>query len=73
MEDRDEIIAECKVWLANRRARLDQKEKQFQDQYPLVSPETNKQRMEDLEAWKFNIEVQEWELKNFVEEGDTSS
>jgi hypothetical protein len=60
----EELIQLRKEWLARRKARLDQLEKKFQDQYPVVSPRTNEMRLNDLEAWKFEIEINEWELNN---------
>lgn len=65
-----QYIQECLEWLARRKAWIDQKEKQFHDQYPLVSPETNRKRLNDLEAWKFNIQVHEWELDGFIHDGE---
>lgn len=71
-DDREEIIAECQDWLAIRRAWLDQKEKQFEEQYSFVPPHVNRGRLEDLEIWKFRIEIHEWELEHFISEGGPS-
>lgn len=60
----DQEKAEKLEWLAARRAWLDQKQKQFDEQYPTVHPRLNRQRLDDLEAWRFEIEIHEWELEN---------
>lgn len=39
-------------------------------QYPMMSPRTNRRRLEDLEAWKFEVEVHEWELEGIVNSPD---
>ncbi len=44
------------------RAQLDQKEKQFERQYDVVSPKINLLRMGDLEVWAFRIELMEWNI-----------
>jgi hypothetical protein len=68
-----EYIQECKEWIARRKARVDQMEKRFNDQYPLMSPATNQMRMNDLEAWRFEIEVNEWELSQILAEEEGES
>lgn len=45
-------------------------QKQFEDQYPFVPARINLRRIEDLEAWKFEIEINEWELENCDEAQD---
>lgn len=62
----EETIEACREWLAARKAWVDQKEKQFEDQYPMVSPPLNRMRFDDLEIWKFQIEINEWELEQFI-------
>lgn len=64
----EEYIKECQEWLARRKAKIDQREKQFQDQYPLMSPRINRQRSEDLAAWQFEIELNEYELGGFIKD-----
>lgn len=64
--DHEAYVQACKEWLARRKAWIDQKEKQFSDQYPVIAPSLNRKRLEDLEAWKFSIEVHEWELGEFI-------
>jgi hypothetical protein len=65
MED-EEYVQACKEWIARRKARLDQREKMFEDQYPMASPAVNRKRLEDLEAWRFEIEFNEWELGEII-------
>jgi hypothetical protein len=52
--------------LARRKAQIDQMKKQFDDQYPMMQPDTNSRRLEDIEAWEFNIQVHEWELGEII-------
>lgn len=69
MSDEDlEYIEECLEWVARRKARVDQFEKMFQDQYPSRSPRINQMRLNDLEAWKLEIEVHEYELGGFIKD-----
>jgi hypothetical protein len=58
-----EKIEDAKDRLANQRAKLDQREKMFEDQYPMMHPRINLMRLHDLEVWRFNIEIDEWELE----------
>jgi hypothetical protein len=62
----EEYVRKCKEWIARRKARLDQKEKMFEDQYPLMRPRENNMRLQDLEAWRFEIEFNEWELGEII-------
>lgn len=64
----EEYIQKCREWIARRKARLAQREKQFEDQYPMVPARLNKQRQEDLDAWKLEIEVHEYELGGFIKD-----
>lgn len=68
--DREKLIALRQEWLARRRARLDQQQKQFEAQYDMMLPSVNKKRLEDLEVWKFEIEFHEWELDRFIRDGE---
>jgi hypothetical protein len=43
--------------MARRAARLDQLKKRFEEQYPIVPPDVNRMRLEDLDAWKFGLEI----------------
>lgn len=67
---KEQYIKECRDWLARRKAWIDQREKKFEDQYPMVPPHINRKRLEDLEAWKFELEVHEWELEGFINSPD---
>lgn len=58
----EKYVRHCREWIARHKAKLAQKEKMFEDQYPMNPPFINRQRLEDLEAWKFEIEFNEWEL-----------
>ena len=64
----EEYVRLCREWIARRKAIVDQKEKQFNDQYPMVNPKINRKRLEDLEAWKFEIDFNEWELGEIVKD-----
>lgn len=66
----DDLTRRRREWIARRRARIDQMQKQFEDQYPFVPARINLRRIEDLEAWKFEIEINEWELENCDEAQD---
>lgn len=63
--DEDEI-KRTKDDLAHRAARLDQLSKRFEAQYPLVPPQINRMRLEDLDAWKFGLEIDRWELEEKI-------
>lgn len=63
----DEEIKAAQEEIVARRAWLDQRKKQFEDQYPHFRPQVNKQRLEDLEAWEFEIEIDEWELQQRID------
>lgn len=69
----DAKIEECREWLARQKAQLDQRKKQFEDQYPVATPHTNLCRMDDLEAQAFWISIHEWELEETIKynEGET--
>jgi CRISPR/Cas system-associated endonuclease Cas1 len=62
----------AKEWIARRTARLDQRKKQYEDQYPLAHPDTNLQRLNDLEATEFMIDIHRWELEEHIKELDES-
>lgn len=68
----EEYVRACQEWLARRKAWIDQKEKQFEDQYPMIAPDLNRRRFEDLEAWKFVVEVHEWELEEYIKKHEES-
>lgn len=59
-------IQQSKEWLARRTARLDQKKKQFEAQYPMVHPDVNLWRLDDLEVRAFSIEINRWELEGKI-------
>jgi hypothetical protein len=61
-----EKIAECQEWIARQRARLDQRKKQFEDQYPMIRAHNNLWRLDDLEAYEFWIDIHEWELEEMI-------
>jgi hypothetical protein len=67
---KEQYIQECREWLARRKAFVDQREKQFNDQYPMARPDVNRKRLDDLEAMKFEIEVHEWELEQIINSPD---
>lgn len=63
-------------WIARRKARLDQRQKEFEDQYSACCPHLNLFRMDWLEVEKFRIEISEWELEQTIkewEENETES
>jgi hypothetical protein len=64
----EEYIQACLDWIARHKAHLDQTEKWFEDQYPMVSPELNRKRLENIEAKKLEIEVHEYELGGFIKD-----
>jgi hypothetical protein len=66
-EYENEEIEDGKERIARRRAWLDQRKKQFEDQYPVTHPRINQMRLEDLEAWEFRLEVDEWELNQRIQ------
>lgn len=71
-EQHEEYVRRCKEWIARRRARLDQREAWF-TQSPSPLPQINLKRLDDLEAWRFELEIHEWELNEIIrsfEEGD---
>lgn len=67
-EKEERYITRCMEWIARRKARLDQWEKQYQDAYPHMSSELNLVRLENIEAWKLAIEVHEYELGGFIKD-----
>jgi hypothetical protein len=64
----EEYIQKCLEWLARHKAQLDQREKQFEDQYPVCHPRLNRRRLEDIEAKRLEIEVHEYELGGFIKD-----
>lgn len=64
----EEYIQACLEWLARRKAWVDQKQKMFDDQYPMLHPDSNRSRYEDLDAWQLEIEVNEYELGGFIKD-----
>jgi hypothetical protein len=68
MDNYEEVINECKDWIASRKAWIDQVEKRFEDQYPNCHPYLNRFRLEDIEAQRFRIEIHEYELEQLVQE-----
>lgn len=69
-ENREKVIKACREWISARTAWIDQKQKQFEDQYPLASPQTNEARLNDLEIWKFALEIKRWEFEQYLAHGD---
>lgn len=65
-----QYVQECREWLARRKAWIDQMAKMFETQYPMMTPRTNRYRLDDLEAWKFEIQVHEWELQRIIDSPD---
>lgn len=63
-----EIIEECKDWLAWKTAQLDQRKKMFEDQYPMRHPFDNRQRLWDLEATEFRIEMNRNEMEGYIKD-----
>lgn len=62
-------IKKCREWIARRTAELDQKTKEFEDQYPFCTPDVNKARMDSLEAKRFWVDIHLWELEQMIETG----
>jgi hypothetical protein len=74
MEDPQKKIEDGKDRLAIRRAWLDQKRKQFEQQYDIVSPRINKARLEDLEVWELRFEMYAWDIQSIIDaEGEENS
>lgn len=67
-KDPEQYINECLDWLARHRASLDQKKKLFEDQYPMRHPKINQVRLEDIEAWTLELEINEYELGGFIKD-----
>lgn len=67
--DQDKI-QRCKEWIARRTAQLDQLEKRFDAQYPMFSPEVNRERLNDIEAIRFWIDIHRWELNQLIDSDD---
>lgn len=68
-EDIDpEDIEARKVDLARRRAWLDQLEMKFDGLYHRTHPRVNQWRLDDLEALRFQLEIEEWEIEKMSEE-----
>lgn len=68
--DDNEKIEVCKDWIATRRAWLDQREKWFEEQYPLVHPFANMGRLNDLEVERFRLAIHEYELDGFLKSAE---
>lgn len=68
----EEYVTACREWLARRKAWIDQMEKMFEEQYPMMPPRSNRKRLHDLEAWKFEVEVHEWELGEIIRQHEES-
>lgn len=62
-----EMIQACKEWLAYNEALLDQRKKQWEDQYPLRHPNDNQRRLHDIEVTEFRIEMNRWELDGVIQ------
>lgn len=60
----EEVTQLRREWIARQKARLDQRKKEFEDQYPMVCPHVNLYRLDWLEVEAFRIEMHEWELNN---------
>lgn len=67
-EERAQLIKELQEDLAAQRAWVDQRQKQFDGQYDRWMPFINQKRLDDLEVWKFEIEIAEWELQQLMDE-----
>ena len=66
---RKRTIQRRKDQIAILQALLEQREKMWEDQYPLRSPRDNEMRMHDLEVQRFRIEMYKWELEQYINEG----
>lgn len=64
----ERYIRKCLEWIARHKAKLDQLEKQFKDQYPMISPGRNRERFDDLETKRLEIEIHEYELGGFIKD-----
>lgn len=62
-------INKCREWIARREAELDQLEKRYTDEYPLVPPRLNLVRINEIEAQRFWIDIHRWELDQMIETG----
>lgn len=60
-------VNKCREWIARRTAELDQREKQYAEQYSILSPRTNLHRLHDIEAERFWIDIHRWELEQMIE------
>lgn len=67
-KDPQKYIQECLEWIARRKAFVDQREKMYTDQYPMRHAITNHMRLNDLEAMRFEIEFNEYELGGFIKD-----
>lgn len=66
--DNEEYIISCMEWIARSKTQLDQKEKEFNDQYPMKTALVNRFRLEALESKKLEIEIHEYELGGFIKD-----
>lgn len=62
MVDSEQYREWLKDDIARRRAWLAQLTKRFEQHYDMMSPSTNLSRMNDLEVWKFRVEIDAWTL-----------
>lgn len=62
----DKLTQQRREWIARQKARLDQRKKEFEAQYPMVCPHVNLHRLDWLEVEAFRIEMHEWELRNLM-------
>lgn len=69
MESDQDQIKKCREWIARRTAELDQREKQYADQYPILRPSYNLARLHDIEAERFWIDIHRWELEQSIKDG----
>lgn len=69
-EPTPERIQLCKEWLARNDARLEQRKKMWEDQYPWRHPNDNQRRLHDIEATEFWIEMHRWELDGVIKAMD---
>lgn len=61
-----ERVQICREWIARRRAEIDQKKKEFEDQYPFNPAMVNRARLDALEAKEFWVDLHEWELDEML-------
>jgi hypothetical protein len=61
-------IENTKDHLARRTARLDQRKKQFEEQYPICPPDVNLWRLDYIAVRKFKIDIDRWELEGKIKD-----